>query len=139
VIPCAFAAFSFGAFAIEVPGATWLALAGVALSVLFCLVLHGGIVVSDRGIEWYAVHPRWRYRFVPWDCVLDVRKSIFGLQPIHLIVKHGRYEPWVWGRPRRGERMDIEIWSIGYAGGDAIWDAVRSRSPKNHQTASVRS
>jgi hypothetical protein len=125
VIPGIFAVTVFGVFAYRIDGGFWLAVLGICLSLAFCALLHGGLVISHEGIEWYILRPKWRYRFIPWHVVLDVRKSLFGvLHPIRLIVKHGRYEPWLWGTPQPDRKMDVEIWPNGYADGEAIWDTI---------------
>ena len=116
---------AFGQFAYRIPDGIWVAIPFLCFSLLFCAFLQGGLIISGEGIEWYILRPKWRYRAIPWQAVLDVRKTRFGLHPIGLIVEHGRYEPWLWGTPQRDRQMDIDIWSNGYAGGEAIWDAIQ--------------
>ena len=94
-------------------------------------------MISSEGIEWYILRPKWRYRAIPWRAVLDVRKSLFGLQPIRLIVEHARYEPWLWGTPQRDRQMDIEIWPNAYTGGEAIWDVIRQFWSSRDRVAGV--
>lgn len=131
-IPSAFAVLAFGQFAYYVPDALWIAMIGLCLSISLCAMLHGGLIVSREGIEWYILHPRWRYRVVPWDAVLDIRKTLFVLHPIRLIVEEGRYERWLWGTPRPDRRMDIEIWPRGYSGGRALWDLLHEYWSSSH-------
>jgi len=124
-IPGAFAVASFGLFAYRVPDGIWVAIPLLCLSLLFCALLHGGLIISSEGIEWYILRPKWRYRAIPWQAVLDVRKTRLGLHPLRLIVQHGRYELWLWGAPQPDRQMDIEIWPNAYSGGEAIWDAIQ--------------
>jgi hypothetical protein len=134
VVPGAFAIGLFGMFAHRIPDGVWAAVPGLAFVLVLCAALHGGLVVSPAGIEWYAVRPRWRYRAVPWDAVLDVRGGPLGLLPARLIVKPGRYEPWVWGKPS-DRPMEFELWPTGYAGGEEMMSTLRrfwsSRNPSD--------
>jgi hypothetical protein len=140
VIPGIFFIFAFGSFAYRVPEATGLAVVGACLGVALCALLHGGLIISSNGIAWYFVRPAWRYRVVPWDKVRDVRKTVFGLmEPVRLIVDHDRYELWVWGNPRPDRMMEIEIRTIGYAGGEAIWDTIHRFWRRRDEVDAVKS
>lgn len=125
VIPAVFAVVVFALFAYRIPDALWVAIPGLCFCLLLCVLLHGGLIISHEGIAWYILRPTWRYRTIPWQAVLDVRKTLFGLlHPIRLIVKDGRYEPWLWGTPRPNRRRDIAIWPYSYTGGEAVWDVI---------------
>ncbi len=80
VIPAVFAIAAFGLFAHRVPDSLWVAVPALCFSLLFCALLHGGLIISREGIAWYILHPKWRYRVIPWQAVLDVRKDVF--QPV---------------------------------------------------------
>lgn len=123
-IPAAFAVVMFGLFVHHVPAAVGVAVPSLGLLLLLCAALHGGVTVSREGIAWYILRPKWRYRVIPWSAVLDVRKSLFGLNPVRLIVEHRRYEPWVWGTEQPDRRSEVEVWPNGYAGGEALWDTI---------------
>ena len=93
------------------------------------LMLYGfltaGLILSRDGIEWYALHPRLRFRTVPWDAVVDVRSGLLGLGTwIRLIVKSDRYEPWVRGTPRPDQLTEIQLWPNSLTGGAALRAAI---------------
>lgn len=124
-VPAAVAVAAFGGFAWRIPDGLWVAIPGLCVSLLFCACLHGGLTLTREGIEWYVIRPNWRFRTIPWAAVRDVRKSLFGLLPrIRLVAAPGRYELWVWGTPRPDRPMEVEIWTQGLTGGDAVWDAI---------------
>jgi hypothetical protein len=126
VIPCVFAVAMCGLFAFRIPDSLWVALPALSVTLLVCALLHGGLTLSRVGIAWYVLFPKWRYRTIPWPVVREVRKSPFGLPPrLRLLVEPGRYEPWLWGTPRRDQPLEIEIWTQGFTGGEALWDAIQ--------------
>jgi hypothetical protein len=118
IVPALFAIGSFVGFAltVTVPGTTGYAIAGAGLSVLLCAALHGGLILTDDGIAWYILRPAWRYRFIPWSAVRDVRKFLFVLHPVRLIMKPGERELCVWPKE--------------YIGGERLWDAIHERWQK---------
>lgn len=124
-IPSAFAFATFGLFAYHIPNGIWVAVPALCMTLLFCSLLHGGLIISHEGIAWYILHPKWRYRSIPWPAVLEVRRTLFGIfHPIHLTVEHGRYEVWIW-TPQRDRQMCIMIRTNGYSSGNEIWDVLR--------------
>jgi hypothetical protein len=128
-IPGAMVLTMCGLFTYHTPEALWLAVAIACVGSVACLLLHGGLIVTPTGLAWYTFCPRWRYRVVPWDAVLDVRRTLGFLEPIRLDVRHGRYEPWVWGKPQPNRVLTLEVWSNGYASGQDLWDAIRTNRP----------
>lgn len=114
--------------------AGWLApLALLFVVPLFAVVLaigafsNAGLILSDDGIEWYALRRKWRFRKVPWSAVIGVRRRFLGLDPIVLTVEGGRYERWVWGTPRRDRPIDFGIWTNALVGGGDVLAALRRR------------
>lgn len=126
VLPGVFVLGACGLFVSRTLSATVPAVLVALFGVALCLLLHGGLIVSAGGIGWYVLRPRWRYRFVPWDAVLDVRRPFGFFEPIRLNVRHGRYEPWVWGEPQPNRVLTLEVWSNGYTGGERVWDTIRA-------------
>jgi hypothetical protein len=113
---------------LRLPQALWAVVPGLAIGLAVAAVGLPGLTLSPDGIAWYAVRPRWRFRTVPWGAVRDVHPRPFGLgAALHLIVAPGRYEPWVWGEPRRGGDVTLEIWLRGLERGDEVLDAIRGR------------
>lgn len=121
VIIIAITLTALGLIAAKFPMALWYAFPLFGLVLVLAAFLNAGLILSDEGIAWYAVHPGWRFRKVPWSAVLDVHRGLFGLGgQIVLVVKSGRYEPWVWGTPRRDEQIEIEIWPNTLASGEEV-------------------
>jgi hypothetical protein len=124
-------------------GIAWFAPVALLYAVpVFAVVLavvafaHAGLILTDEGIEWYALRPRWRFRKIPWHAVLEVKRSLFGLfGPIRLVVEFGRYEAWVWGTPRPGRRLDFEIWTRGLVGGEELLPAIQERLKARDEAA----
>jgi hypothetical protein len=137
VFPCLFVVGMFGYFAYRVPGAIWVAIPAIGIGLLFCLLLHGGLIISSEGIEWYILCPQWRYRMIPWDAVLDVRRAFDFLGPIRLEVKNDRYEMWIWGKPNPDRALTIEIWSNGYSGGETILNTILAFRSSREAVADV--
>lgn len=138
LIPFGFAVVAFGMFADRVPGGVWYAVPGLCLVTAFALALHGGLILTRDGIEWYAVHPRWRFRRVPWSAVLDARPGWLGAgHSVRLVVADGRYEPWVWGTPEPGGRREVVVHTRDLAEGAAVWDAIRDARARREVTAGV--
>lgn len=136
LIPCAFAIFTFGMFAYRIPDGVWIAVPALCLTLAFCSILHGGLIVSAEGIEWYVLHPKLRYRRIPWQAVIDKRKVFFGtMPPILLVVESGKYEPWVWGTPRCNRTIEFVIYTNSLVRGRTLWDAIQQFSLSREPTA----
>lgn len=109
VIPSVVAIATFGLFAYRIPDGLGIAIPGICFILALCGLMHGGLIVSRDGIEWYVLRPKWRYRKIPWHAVLDARRNRFRNPEVRLVVESGRYEPWVWGTPRRDRVAEIPI------------------------------
>ncbi len=90
-----------------------------------------GLILTEEGIAWYALHPRWVFRRVPWSGVIKARRGFIGfgtfsVGPIMLTVEFRRYELWVWGKPRPDKRATIEIWQRWLVPCQPLrlWDAI---------------
>jgi len=99
---------------------------------LFAIVLavaafgNPGVILSEEGIAWYALRSGWRFRKIPWQAVLEAKRSFLGLLgPVRLVVESGRYEVLVWGTPRPGRNLDVEIWTNALVGGEELLQALR--------------
>ena len=120
--------------AVALVGIGWLAPAALLFSVpMFAVILavvsagNPGLIVSHEGLQWYALRPRWRFRKVPWDAVVDARRGAFGLgTSIHVVVRSGKYEPWAWGTPELDGQAAIDIWPMALRGGDAVFPTIRN-------------
>lgn len=122
LIPCLFSLVVFGIYAFQHLA---MGLVACVFSVLFCVLMHRGLIVSSQGIAWYLVRPQWRYRFIPWSAVHDVRRSPIAMRNcIQLMVRHDRYEIWIWGKPNPDRQMSIEIWIQGFTDGHAIEETI---------------
>lgn len=126
VIPLLFAAVMFGIALHQRPEQFAYALGGFGIVTCFCLLLHGGVLVSTSGIAWYVLTPRWRYRVVPWDAVRGLSRCRWGQRKILLDVQPGRYEPWVWGSPQPDRPMTILLDTRNLAEGDAVWPTLQA-------------
>ncbi len=94
-------------------------------SVIVALIATGNatVTLSPAGIEWHTLLPRWRFRHVPWEAILSVRRSLFGFgNRIDLTVAPGRYEPVVWGSADRPQTIDV--WQTTVVRGGEFVEAV---------------
>ncbi len=142
----AFLLFPFGIAAIFIVGIAWMQPLILAIVVpFFALVLtlvatgNSGLILSPEGLEWYALHPRWRFRKVPWHAIVSTRNGFFQLGyapfgPVLLTVEFGQYERWVWGKPRRDKHATIEIWTRHLVCGKNLWESIE-RWRNEHENA----
>jgi hypothetical protein len=122
----------------RLPTALWVCVPMLGLTLVLAAFLHAGLILSRRGIEWYAIHPQWRFRKVPWHAVRDVRRGLFGFGgQIVLTVESGCYEVWVWGRPRRDREITIEIYPNALARGEEVWGSIQEWLARERRVSTV--
>jgi hypothetical protein len=103
---------------------------GVLLALL--VTSNSGLILNRDGIAWYALHPRWRFRTIPWTKVHKTRRGFFGfgsfsVGPIMLTAEFDRYELWAWGKPRRDQYATIEIRAKWLVPGQPmqLWESIQ--------------
>jgi hypothetical protein len=106
------------------PAALLFAAPCLALALALAAFGNAGLALTREGVAWYALHPRWRFRMVPWDSVLGARRGPTERGPIRLSVEAGRYEAWVWGNPRGDRQCSPEIWVDALIDGDEVLGAI---------------
>lgn len=132
----------FVGFAIQIPQGVWVAIVGCLVVLLIGSLQLGGLIISRDGLAWYVLRPQWTYREIPWDAVLEIRERTFGMYPMRLILREGRYEPWFWGTPNPERTIEVQIWPSGFTGGHGIYEAMRQfwspPQPKTDHTKEFR-
>ncbi|HVL12957.1 MAG TPA: hypothetical protein VM529_10355 [Gemmata sp.] len=127
LIPFAVGLVAIAATAWFAPLALLYTVPTIAVALAIVSLGNAGLIVTRDGIEWYALRPRWRFRAVPWDAVIDVRRSLFGRgNAIRLKVKPGRYEPWIWGTPHPDRPQTIVIHLIPLCDRDDLLTAIQA-------------
>lgn len=95
---------------------------GPVLAGILTLVtlLQPGIEVTDDGLNWFILRPQWRYRFVPWTAIRELKRSFFGIgDRIRLICEPGRFHRPIWGTKARPRVIELSRRSF-VRGGELI-------------------
>lgn len=71
----------------------------IPLLLFVCLVARccsASVLLDQRGISWFIFTPRWCYRTIPWDAIIDIKPTPIVSRQLAIRTTPGRFEPTLW-------------------------------------------